>query len=458
MDLPNEMIYNIWNKLNKIDVLYSFMGVNKRFNKLVCNMTYTRSIELVESNNHPNNCSLTYPILDRFCLNILPQIHELVECLTFESISMDRILSAGHYPRLQKLTVMKVEPEFVIRHFIDESPFVQIFKQQITYLTLSINDPEKTQSLIDLSTTVFAPIFSMFKSLIELDFGSPGDRRYPARLKIADLPSTICFSSSIVHLRISVDTFDDCLCLLDGRLTYLHRLVIQISNICTTKLIPSDMVINTIRSFSLTSHSETKEYDSEVISLLRRMIYLEDLMLRLTVGNRSAFIDNTHLNNEILLYLPRRQTLTFNIMTYTTVINETNWMKLDNIQHTFYNGKSHQCICYIDQYPRGKARSHIYSISYTLNDLYTISSSFPGGLFMHIVELKKEKEVLEKELDKALEKGENAKNNEEAAMQNKIADSIEVDIKDLNKEIKEAEEKADIKPTELESNNKKLKY
>ncbi|UJR06681.1 hypothetical protein I4U23_010967 [Adineta vaga] len=109
---------------------------------------------------------------------------------------------------------------------IDKSPFVQIFKQQITNLTLLINEPERTQSMVDFGITVFAPIFSIFTNLVELNFGPPNDRRYHARLKIADLSSTICYSSSIVHLRISVDTFDDCLYLLDGRLNHLRQLVI----------------------------------------------------------------------------------------------------------------------------------------------------------------------------------------------------------------------------------------
>ena len=80
-------------------------------------MVYTRSIELIKPNSKDGNCSLTDPILDRFCLPILPRIHELVECLTLESISMERILSAGDYPHLRKLTLVKVEQEFALRHF-----------------------------------------------------------------------------------------------------------------------------------------------------------------------------------------------------------------------------------------------------------------------------------------------------------------------------------------------------
>ena len=136
-----------------------------------------------------------------------------------------------------------------------------------------------------------------------------------------------------------------------------------------------------MKSFSLSSHGETKEYDSQVVPLLRRMVYLEELTLRLTVNDRSTFIDSTQLNNEILIDLSRLQTLTFNIVTFTGVINGPNRQTIDGIQHTFYNGKLHQFMCYIDHYPRGKARSHIYSLPYILNDLFDISSNFPGGSF-----------------------------------------------------------------------------
>ncbi|CAF3958085.1 unnamed protein product [Rotaria sordida] len=59
--------------------------------------------------------------------------------------------------------------------------------------------------------------------------------------------------------------------------------------------------------------------------------------------------------------------------------------------------------------------------------------------------LEEEKKVLEKQLDEALKKGENADNDTDAAIQNKIADSLEADLQDLNKEIEETKAKADDK-------------
>ncbi|CAM4847756.1 unnamed protein product [Rotaria magnacalcarata] len=242
MDLPDEMILAIWNKLSKIDVLYSFVGVHQRFNRLVFDKAYIQSIELINLNSKHKHL-MTAPILDRFCSYILPQAHQFVESLTLESISMERVLSVGTYHHIRKLTIIKIDQEFALRHFTDESPFTEIFKEQITHLKISIIDPERSlSSLIDLTTNVFARIFSLFKNLTELDFGSTGRRRYCPRLKIFDPSSMICFSSNIVHLRISVDTMDECLCLLDDRLNYLRRFVVRVCKIYPSKLITDNRV------------------------------------------------------------------------------------------------------------------------------------------------------------------------------------------------------------------------
>jgi hypothetical protein len=118
MDLPDEMIIKIWNNLSNIDVLYSFVGVNKRFNKLVRDLVYTRSIQLTEKKSKTNKyCSLPDSTIDRYCLDILPQIHQCIECLVLEPFSMERILLASDYPRLRKLIFTKIGGHFVFRHF-----------------------------------------------------------------------------------------------------------------------------------------------------------------------------------------------------------------------------------------------------------------------------------------------------------------------------------------------------
>jgi hypothetical protein len=117
--LPDEIILITWNKLNKIDVLYSFLNVNRRFDKLVRDKIYTRSIELLKTNyEEEENCSLSDQILDQFCLNILPQIHHSIEELILELHSVERILYSGDYLRLCKLTLVNLKEELAMRLFL----------------------------------------------------------------------------------------------------------------------------------------------------------------------------------------------------------------------------------------------------------------------------------------------------------------------------------------------------
>ncbi|CAF2118214.1 unnamed protein product [Rotaria magnacalcarata] len=112
MDCPDEMILAIWNKLDNIEVLYLFVGVNKRFGKLVRDSTYTCSIQLATTNSKTNKyCSLPDSILDRYCSDILPRLNHHIECLILESISMESILLSGDYSCLQKLTFTKISED-----------------------------------------------------------------------------------------------------------------------------------------------------------------------------------------------------------------------------------------------------------------------------------------------------------------------------------------------------------
>lgn len=116
MDLPDEILIIIWNKLSNIDVLYSFLNVNRRFDKLVRDKMYTRSIELIKNNcEDEDNCSLSDQILDRFCFDLLPQIHNIIERFVLESFSMEKILYAADYPQLRQLTLVNFTQELAIR-------------------------------------------------------------------------------------------------------------------------------------------------------------------------------------------------------------------------------------------------------------------------------------------------------------------------------------------------------
>jgi hypothetical protein len=62
-------------------------------------------------------CSLPDPMLDRFCLQILPEIHHKIKWLNLESSSMERILSATNYPNLYGLGLDDINVEVALSLF-----------------------------------------------------------------------------------------------------------------------------------------------------------------------------------------------------------------------------------------------------------------------------------------------------------------------------------------------------
>jgi hypothetical protein len=117
MNLPDEIMLAICSKMDTMDVLYSFIGVNKRFNRLARDRLFTQSIELMKRNDNYKARPLSDLALDRFCRQILPEIHTLVESLTVESSAVERCLSVGHYPKLTTLTLINIDENFASRHF-----------------------------------------------------------------------------------------------------------------------------------------------------------------------------------------------------------------------------------------------------------------------------------------------------------------------------------------------------
>ncbi|CAF4573313.1 unnamed protein product, partial [Rotaria sp. Silwood2] len=126
--------------------------------------------------------------------------------------------------------------------------------------------------------------------------------------------------------------FDDCQCFLDGHLRQLRTLIVRIDLIWNSKLFINNTDILNLKCFSLTSYTQTNEYDTHVVPLLRRMIYLEQLTLYVSVNNRSTFIDGIHLNNEILDHMSQLQTFSFNIITRTNVNTYVNNQLYEDIR------------------------------------------------------------------------------------------------------------------------------
>jgi hypothetical protein len=117
-NLPDEILLIIFKKLKNIDVLYTLMGINTRLDKIVHDPIFTSSLTLLRCSSNYVICPLADTMLDRFCLQILPQIRLKIKHLNIESSSIERILRAAEYSNLCRLGLYNMTEDTAIRLFI----------------------------------------------------------------------------------------------------------------------------------------------------------------------------------------------------------------------------------------------------------------------------------------------------------------------------------------------------
>ncbi|CAM4820753.1 unnamed protein product [Rotaria magnacalcarata] len=384
--LCDELLLNIFSKLSNIDVLYSFIGINQRFDKLARDITFTQSIDLTIISSDKNKNSRTTSIFDRFYLDIIPKIQHNIECFTLDSLSMERVLCIGNYSKFHKLNLVNLEIEMAFHIFNDESSFLHIFEDQISHLAITISDDSTAEHIRSLATKIFTTIFVTFKNLTHLDFELEDDFVYPP-LSLIDLPSTACYSSNIVELNVRVRNFDDCLCLLDGRLSQLNTFIIKIDKIQnSSKTLDNKKILYNLKCFSLISTTRTNAYDTQIVPLLHHMSQLEKLTLSLVAKDRNSFIDGTQLHNDILYKMAHLHTFIFDITTRNVIFSQVILPFSDDVRRTFIE-RGYHTDCYIDYYSEGINLCHVYSLPFTMKRMYNVTNSFPGGLFMNVRKL-----------------------------------------------------------------------
>ena len=115
MKLPDELLLIILKKLDNIDVLFSLMGLDTRLDQIIRDPCFTAEIDLIQLNNN-ETCGQVDTYIDRFCLDILPEIHHHIKWLKVQSTSMERLLLAADYSNLSQLDIF-IPHEEPILHF-----------------------------------------------------------------------------------------------------------------------------------------------------------------------------------------------------------------------------------------------------------------------------------------------------------------------------------------------------
>ncbi|CAM4848009.1 unnamed protein product, partial [Rotaria magnacalcarata] len=111
-DLLDEILLIIFKKLDNLEVLYSFQGVNERLNTIMHDPIFTSRLSFpqLSFNKYIKKFSSDI-ILNRFCSQILPTIRTKITWLDLESEFMRNILDAADYPNLYALGLYNVEEE-----------------------------------------------------------------------------------------------------------------------------------------------------------------------------------------------------------------------------------------------------------------------------------------------------------------------------------------------------------
>jgi hypothetical protein len=141
-----------------------------------------------------------------------------------------------------------------------------------------------------------------------------------------------------------------------------------------------------LKYFSLTFDTYEEIYDSEIISLLHRMINLEELILFLMVIRvDSTYIDGIQLYDEILVHMPRLNKFTFSINTGAIMENiKIDLSSTEDIQNSFIGRGYGQVRSYVSSHPTEDIGfCHVYSLPYQFECFFGLKNSFhfQDGIF-----------------------------------------------------------------------------
>lgn len=115
--LPDELLVMIFKKLNNVQLLYTLYGISRELDEILSDSIFTRYLVLLRELSNDVIYPLADTVLDRFCLQILPQIRYKINFLTLETSSMERILLADNYPNVYGLDLYNIDKKTAMRFF-----------------------------------------------------------------------------------------------------------------------------------------------------------------------------------------------------------------------------------------------------------------------------------------------------------------------------------------------------
>jgi hypothetical protein len=116
LDLPDEMLLVIFNKLNMVDIFHSLLDINERFNRLILDSFYIHNLDLTVKRSLVQRTSqLDNQTAERISKKIFPRIHQHIRKLNISSCFIECLLNID-YPQLQSLSLVNFQQEKLVEH------------------------------------------------------------------------------------------------------------------------------------------------------------------------------------------------------------------------------------------------------------------------------------------------------------------------------------------------------
>ncbi|CAF3726964.1 unnamed protein product [Adineta steineri] len=367
LDLPDEILLCILHKMNVVDALFRQSGLHHRLDQLLFDPIYVRELDFT-----------------------IKSWDDSISPLTVEPHAFERILNNISYPKVSSLLLTNFPSKTLLQHVTGNNILIQLIVKQITHLNINIIDEiiDETNNNND-QLNVFELVLSISNCLIEFTFHQSIKNNHQC-LFIDHLSSTNPICSTLTKLDIQVNTFDDCLSLLDGRFPSLSHFLVYVNYIPSTSSdIDKITQLSKLKYFSLTNYVGTYFYNDLVVPLIQRMSYLEELSLFLTVSRRDTYevVDGNNLYHDILIQLSQLKIFQFSIYTYlfNTNVSINDFPSNDDIQRSFNSNRFRQIGSYVQHTP-GKTvyGCHVYSLPFKFKTFIRLSTSFSGGIFYHV--------------------------------------------------------------------------
>jgi hypothetical protein len=118
LDLPDEILLIIFNKLHMIEMFYSLVNVNQRFDRLALDPLCMHHLDLKSQRFLNDNSSANLEIIDRIRTKILPRIHHKITKLTIDSLSIACIFDTIDFAALTALKLVNFQSKILSQHLI----------------------------------------------------------------------------------------------------------------------------------------------------------------------------------------------------------------------------------------------------------------------------------------------------------------------------------------------------